>query len=148
MAYQRLFVASDHAGFPFKNQLVSYLKAHYDVVDLGPTSEERVDYPDFADQVCKKLIEDNNQKQCGILICGSGQGMAMRANKYKEIRAALCWDKDSAHLSREHNNANVLCLGARLLPAGTLLEVADEFLKTDFAGGRHQSRVEKIGLAT
>lgn len=113
--------------------------------DLGPDSADRVDYPDFADKLCKKLKD--NPEAHGILICGSGQGMAMRANRYPYIRAALCWNKESAKLSREHNNANVLCVGSRLLEKDVIFSILDEFLKTDFEGGRHKARVDKLNQA-
>jgi len=136
-----LKIASDHAGFQAKAQvLVDLDAAAFNVQDLGPTSDERVDYPDFADRVCTEIKADD----LGILICGSGQGMVMRANKYSNIRAALCWSVESAKLAKEHNNANVLCLGSRLLDADLIRKIIVTFLETPFAGGRHQGRVEKI----
>lgn len=143
-----LYLASDHAGFSVKEKVIASLQNELkinDIHDLGPDSEDRVDYPDFADRVCQKLRGQNSA--LGILICGSGQGMAMRANKYKHIRAALCWNPESATLSREHNNANVLCLGARLLSQDEILKILRAFLTTDFAGGRHETRVQKISKA-
>ena len=144
-----LYIASDHAGFSLKDTLVSIgwdeLKIDK-VQDLGPPSEDRVDYPDFADSLCQKL--KNSDTDFGLLICGSGQGMAMRANKYSHIRAALCWDEESAKLAREHNNANVLCVGARLLSEEKIRSIIKTFFTTDFAGGRHAARVEKIGSPT
>lgn len=143
MGDSTVFIASDHAGFPAKALITERLQAmSLEVHDMGPTSEDRVDYPDFADEVCHKL--KLHPESIGVLICGSGQGMAMRANKYRHIRAALCWDKESAELSRLHNQANVLCVGARLLPENELLEIVETFFKTEFEGGRHQGRVDKI----
>lgn len=142
----KILLASDHAGLDFKNLLKNHLK-DYQVEDLGPQSTESVDYTDFAEKLCKHITVQpahETPKTFGILICGSGQGMAMKANKYAHIRAALCWDLISTKLSREHNNANVLCLGGRLLPHGLALEMVDTFLKTSFVGGRHEKRVLKI----
>lgn len=138
-----VFVASDHAGFPVKDLVIKACqKLNLSVEDLGPSTDDRVDYPDFADEVSHKL--KLHPESFGILICGSGQGMAMRANKYRHIRAALCWNGESAKLSRQHNNANVLCLGSRLLDEKAILETIETFFSTDFEGGRHQGRVEKI----
>ena len=138
-----IYLASDHAGFPIKEKCRQKLaEMGFTTEDLGPTTEDRVDYPDFADKVCQQVKA--NPTHQGLLICGSGQGMAMRANKYKEIRAALCWTKESAELSRQHNDANILCVGARLLEESNILEILETFFNTEFEGGRHQNRVEKI----
>lgn len=137
---QSLFIASDHAGFALKE----YFKEHRPNLlwcDLGPLLEERVDYPDFADKVSAQVAQGHG---LGILICGSGQGMAMRANKYRDVRAALCWNTEVAELAREHNNANVLCLGGRLMAPELAVQILDIFLKTPFLGGRHQQRVDKL----
>ncbi len=139
----KIFIASDHAGFDFKNKIFEWLKNDFDIVDLGPSSEASVDYPDYADLVCHKL--KLNSEAFGILICGSGQGMAIRANKYPFIRAALIYNDDLAKLSREHNDANVLCIGSRYCSLDDAKKWATLFLKTPFAGGRHESRVAKIG---
>lgn len=139
----KIFIASDHAGFDFKNKIYEYFKTDFDVEDLGPTSEASVDYPDFADLVCQKLMISPNAY--GILICGSGQGMAIRANKYPFIRAALIYNDDLAKLSREHNDANVICIGSRYCSLEDAKNWATLFLNTPFAGGRHESRVAKIG---
>lgn len=138
-----VFIASDHAGLEVKKRLIKDLcRENFSVLDLGTHTANKVDYPDFADKLCEKIINEKNSK--GILICGSGQGMAMRANKYPFIRAALCWNEDSAKLAREHNKANVLCLGARLLNEDSFLKISKIFLNTEFEGGRHQPRVEKL----
>ena len=143
MDAKTLFIASDHAGFPIKSSMIEKASTlGWKVEDLGPSNQDSVDYPDFADQVCMKLSESPESK--GVLICGSGQGMAMRANKYPHIRAALCWSPESAELSRQHNNANILCVGARLIEKDSLLQILQTFLSVDFEGGRHQARVEKI----
>jgi len=142
----KILIASDHAGFELKEYLKKKLTQYF-FEDLGPSSESRVDYPDFAKKVCEKIKpEDTNQNptQFGVLICGSGQGMAMTANKYPHIRAALCWDHTTARLSREHNNANILCLGGRLIPFSLACEIFEIFMKTEFAKGRHSDRVKKI----
>ncbi len=137
---KRLLIASDHAGFAVKKQLIETMP-QFEWVDLGPQDDERVDYPDFADQLARRVLCDGGQ---GVLICGSGQGMAMRANRYPGIRAALAWSEDSARLAREHNNANVICFGARLLPVETIRRLIEIFVSTPFEGGRHVARVEKL----
>ncbi len=137
------YVASDHAGFDFKTIMLRRLKElGHSYEDLGPSSSDRVDYPDFADRLCLKMKDNPNAQ--GILICGSGQGMAIRANRYPFIRAALCWDKESCKLSREHNNANVLCVGSRLLEKDLIFSILDVFVETKFEGGRHEARVDKL----
>lgn len=140
---KRLFIASDHGGWVLKEKIKSHF-SNIEWVDLGPSEEtQSVDYPDYADLLCKKIEPHSNHPQ-GILICGSGQGMAIRANKFPHIRAALVWSAESSKLSREHNDANVLCLGGRLLPLNTALECVKIFLETPFEGGRHSNRVKKI----
>lgn len=143
----KILIASDHAGIELKTQLVEALKGQNQVDDLGPFSTDSVDYPDFADQVCRKLQSEENQpslKEFGILICGSGQGMALRANKYKNIRAALVYNDEIVKLSREHNNANIICIGARFCDFETALRWINLFKNTAFAQGRHQTRVAKV----
>ena len=142
---RRIAFGSDHAGLSLKNDLVRYLETRDSelvVEDLGPYESASVDYPDFADKVVAQIKTD--PKTIGILICGSGQGMAIRANRYPFIRAALCMTEEQASLSREHNDANILCLGARLTETHRAMEIVDTFLKTAFAGGRHQARVDKL----
>ncbi len=139
---KKVFVASDHAGVKLKTLIHDHLIANYAVKDLGPFDTSSVDYPDFAKKVCGEVLK--TPESVGILICGSGQGMAMTANKLKGIRAALCWDEPSAKLSRLHNDANVLCMGARLIPEGLAVLIAEKWLSTEFEGGRHQNRVKKI----
>lgn len=138
-----VYIASDHAGFPRKALAIEKLATlGFQIEDLGPQNDERVDYPDYADLLAHKLI--THPESLGLLICGSGQGMAMRANKYPHIRAGLCWSSESAELSRQHNNANVLCLGARLLAEDVFLQCIESFFSTEFEGGRHQNRVDKL----
>lgn len=157
----KIFVASDHAGVELKSQIVRDLQSknfipglNCEVIDMGPQSTESVDYPDYADLVAKKihglsLIQNQDSTlsmptEIGILICGSGQGMCMRANKYPAIRAALCWSPETARLSRSHNDANVLCLAARLVSADVCSQIVQIFLTTAFLGGRHAGRVAKV----
>jgi ribose 5-phosphate isomerase B len=137
----KIFIASDHAAFNEKNELRDYLKATYDVVDLGTNSLESTNYPEWA----KKLVgEVLKEKVPGILLCGSGIGVSMTANRFQGIRAALCRDVDDAKMSRLHNNANVLCLAGRKTPLEEMKKMADTFLTTSFEGGRHEKRVEQF----
>ncbi|MEA1915133.1 MAG: ribose 5-phosphate isomerase B [Campylobacterota bacterium] len=139
----KYFIASDHAGVKIKG-LVKELfenKGH-EVIDLGPQNTDRVDYPDFALKVCESVMNNENTK--GILICGTGLGMSMSANKFDGIRAALCHNEYSATMAREHNDANVLCLGERVNGEGMIEAIIDAWNSTEFAGGRHAQRVEKI----
>ena len=139
----RIIIGSDHGGYDLKAHIVSKLdrEGHHQVEDLGCHSPESVDYPDFAEQVCKRVIDDQNT--LGILICGTGIGMSLAANRNYEIRAALCHDEYSARMSREHNNANILCLGARVIGTGLAETIVETWLASSFSGGRHQSRIEK-----
>ena len=139
----KIFIASDHAGFSTKKNVIDFLKNKYSVIDLGPTNEDRTDYPDYADKVAQEMKKDLENSK-GILICGSGQGMAMRANKYPFIRAALCWNEESARLSRQHNDANVLVMPGRFIDHEMAEKILDEFFNSGFEGGRHQKRIEKI----
>ena len=140
---KKLILASDHAGFKLKEEIKKFLvKKRKKVVDLGAYNTKSVDYPDFAHRLCSKMKKNNNQ--FGILICGSGTGMVMTANKHKNIRAALCYNAKSTKLSRLHNNANVMTIGARLTKKNVALKCVSTFLKTDFDGGRHLRRVKKI----
>ena len=152
-----IYIASAHAGFELKMSLVKYLQSHkYQVHDLGTTGLDSVDYPDYADRVCKKLISDpqltsgtsKETRSLGILVCGSGQGMAMRANKYPSIRAALVYSEDVARLSREHNDANVICLGARFCTLENAEKWINIFINTEFSEGRHRQRVDKTSQST
>ena len=136
-------IGSDHAGFLLKQVVIEQLLAWgHEVLDMGCHSEESIDYPDYAHPVASLVEETPGLK--GILICGSGNGINMTANKHQGIRAALCWLPEIAVLARAHNNANVLCLPARFLNNETALNIVDEFLKTAFEGGRHEKRVAKI----
>ncbi len=139
----RVAIASDHAGFRLKSLVIEHLKsAAYQVDDVGPASPERCDYPDYASAVSQQVTEGN--ADYGVLVCGSGVGMSMAANKIRGIRAALAHNPMTARLSREHNDANVLCLGSRLIGEAVALESVDAFLAGRFQGGRHQDRIAKM----
>ena len=140
----KVSIASDHAGFAMKKKIMEYLESNdFSLIDRGPDSSNSVDYPDFAKKVCNDLVEEDADR--GILICGSGQGMAMVANKYKGIRAALCVSEEMTELARAHNDANILTLGARLVDESTAISCVDKFFSTPFEGDRHIKRVNKIG---
>ena len=140
---KRVILASDHAGFKLKKIKKKFLiKKKKKILDLGTKNTNPVDYSDFAHLLSKKIKKNSNQ--FGILVCGSGIGMDMAANRHKNIRAALCYDIKSTKLSRQHNNANVMTLGARLIKKKVALKCVSLFIKTDFKGGRHLRRVNKI----
>ena len=140
----RILIASDHAGFFLKQLLIEKLSATgFTFEDLGCNSAEKsVDYPDYAQKLAKKITD--KKAQFGILICGSGVGISIAANRFPAVRAALCTNAKTAKLSRQHNNANVLCLGARLISETTALAAAKAFLTTEFEGERHERRVAKL----
>jgi ribose 5-phosphate isomerase B len=139
----KIAIGGDHAGFQYKKELIEELKKKgYEVKDFGPFTDASVDYPDFAHPVSESVEKKEND--FGILICGSGNGVAMTANKHKGIRAALCWTEELARLSRQHNNANVLCLPARFISLDDAKLFSNAFITTPFEGGRHGSRVEKM----
>ncbi len=136
-------IANDHAAVDYKKRLVDYLTAKgYICLDLGTDTEESVDYPIYADKVCRKITA--GEADLGILICGTGIGMSIAANKHKGIRASLCGDPVSASLTRQHNNANILCMGARIISFEKTVEITDAFLEAEFLGGRHQRRVDML----
>ncbi|GHU86540.1 ribose 5-phosphate isomerase B [Bacteroidia bacterium] len=146
-------IASDHAGFDMKQHILQHLSNKYDFEDLGVYTPERADYPDYAKRVVNYLVEHSENKNLeqespvktkGILLCGSGNGMQMTANKYPFIRAALCWNEEIAKLARQHNDANILVLPARFIEAGEVYKCVDAFFSTEFEGGRHLERVKKI----
>jgi len=143
MKIKGIILASDHAGFKLKNEIKRFLiKKRKKILDVGTKNSNSVDYPVFAHKLSKRINRDRNS--FGILICGSGIGMDMTANKYKNIRAALCYDLKSTKLSRQHNNANVMALGARLTKKKIALKCVNAFLNTKFKGGRHLRRIKKI----
>jgi ribose 5-phosphate isomerase B len=135
----KIYIASDHAAFNEKEILVAHLKNKYEVIDLGTNSLESTNYPEWAQKLVIKVREEGMQ---GILLCGSGIGICMAANRFKGIRAALCRDEDDAKMSRLHNNANVLCLSGRKTEHEMIKKIADVFLSTGFEGGRHQTRID------
>ena len=141
--FNKVSISSDHAGFKLKEKIKQNLKRKkITVIDLGPKTDSSVDYPDFAKKVARNVA--SKKSKIGILICGSGTGMAMSANKIKKIRAAVCYNKASTSLSRKHNNANILALGSRLTKKQTALKLVNIFLSTKFEGGRHLRRIKKI----
>ncbi|MEJ2500543.1 MAG: ribose 5-phosphate isomerase B [Campylobacterales bacterium] len=143
----KFYIATDHAGFELKNYTVELLKEKgHEVIDLGPYSQDRVDYPDFAVKLCNAVLEDEEDAD-GILICGSGIGMSMTANRFSGIRAALCHDAYTATMARAHNDANVLCFGERVVGRGVAESMIDAWVAGAFEGGRHTGRVEKIEAA-
>jgi len=139
----KYFIGADHAGVDFKAFVKElFEKRGHEVIDMGPSNKDRVDYPDFAAKVCQEVLKNENSK--GILICGSGLGMSMSANKFDGIRAALCHNEYSAVMARQHNDANVLCLGERVSGPGMIEAIVDAWDTNSFEGGRHQNRVDKI----
>lgn len=141
--FKKICIASDHAGFKLKESIKDFLvNKNISIIDLGPLNEDSVDYPDFAKKVSQRL--KNKRSDVGILVCGSGTGMAISANKVKGIRAAVCYNPNSTRLSRMHNNANIITLGSRLTKKKKALHLVTTFLQTKFEGGRHLRRVKKI----
>ena len=140
---KKLFISSDHAGFILKEEIKKKFKRKYSFIDLGTdNSKTSVNYPDYAHKLCKKVSK--NTKNIGILVCGSGMGMSMAANRHKKIRAAVCYSVKNTRLSRLHNNANIITLGSRLTKKNTAFKCIEVFMKTKFEGGRHNKRVKKI----
>ena len=141
--FKKICIASDHGGFSLKEAIKDHLiKKNISIIDLGPSENKTVDYPDYAKKVANRIKA--KKSDVGILVCGSGTGMAISANKTKTIRAAVCYNVNSTRLSREHNNANIISLGARLTSKKLSLKLVNIFLKTKFEGGRHLKRVNKI----
>ena len=140
---KKIFISSDHAGYNLKEQIKNKFKKKYYFEDLGTDSSKvSVNYPDYAHKLCKKVAK--NTKNIGILVCGSGMGMSMAANRHKKIRAAVCYSTKNTKLSRLHNNANIITLGSRLTKKNTAFKCIDVFVNTKFEGGRHKKRVRKI----
>jgi ribose 5-phosphate isomerase B len=143
MKVNKVAIGSDHAGFDLKETVKKFLKQkNIEFKDYGPFSDDRADYPDFAHPVALAITEKS--ADLGILICGSGNGINMTANKHQAVRSALCWQEDIAEMARLHNNANIIALPARYMSEESALNCVDIFLKTDFEGGRHAERVSKI----
>ena len=140
---KKLFISSDHAGYNLKEQIKKKFNKKFSFIDLGThNSKISVNYPDYAHKLCKKVA--NNSKNMGILVCGSGMGMSMAANRHKKIRAAVCYSPKNTKLSRLHNNANIITLGSRLTKKNTAFKCIEIFVNTKFEGGRHSKRVRKI----
>ena len=135
-------IGNDHAGVDYKNYIIENLNDKHDIKNHGTDPESSVDYPDFAHPVSSDV--DNKKSDLGILICGSGNGVAMTANKYKKVRAALCWNEELAVLAKQHNNANIVCIPARFISKEEALQIVKSFIQTGFEGGRHERRVNKI----
>ena len=143
MKIKKLVIGCDHAGYDLKLKVIEHLKAQdIEILDVGTNSTASCDYPDYADALCKAITSGECER--GILICGTGIGMSMAANKHKGIRAACCSDTFSARLTREHNDANVLCFGARVVGEGLAYDLADLFVSTDYEGGKHARRVAMV----
>ena len=139
---KKIAIACDHAGFEYKEIIKKHLEGKFEVEDFGTFSPDSVDYPDFVHPAADSIEQGRNE--LGILICGSGNGVQMTANKHQKIRCALCWMPELAGLARQHNDANMLALPARYIASQLALDIVDLFLTTPFEGGRHQNRVEKI----
>ena len=141
--FKKICIASDHGGYNLKEAIKDHLiKKNISVIDLGPFENKTVDYPDYAKKIANRIKA--KKSDTGILVCGSGTGMAISANKIKTIRAAVCYNDRSTRLSRQHNNANIIALGARLTSKVLSLKLVEIFLKTKFEGGRHLKRIKKI----
>lgn len=142
----KIAIGGDHAGYQYKKSLIAQLEQQrHEVKDFGPGSEASVDYPDHVHPLASAV--EGQEHDLGILICGSGNGVAMTANKHPQVRAALCWTPEIAALARQHNNANILCIPARFVSEQTAAEMVTAFLNTPFEGGRHQARVDKIACS-
>ena len=141
--FKKICISSDHAGFKLKESIKDFLtNKNISIIDLGPMNENSVDYPDYAKKVSNRI--KSKRSDVGILVCGSGTGMAISANKIKGIRAAVCYNSRSTRLSRQHNDANIIAIGSRLTKKNTALQLVSIFLGTEFEGGRHLRRVKKI----
>ncbi len=139
---KKIAIAADHAGFEYKELIKKYLEGKVEIQDFGTYSTDSVDYPDYVHPAASSV--ESGENGLGILICGSGNGVQITANKHQKIRCALCWMPEIAALAREHNDANMISIPARFISKELAYEIVDQFLNTDFAGGRHQNRVNKI----
>lgn len=143
MPYKKIAIGSDHAGFVLKEIIIKYLKdRNYHVLDRGSNSAESVDYPEYAASVCRSVL--SGESDAGVLICGTGIGMSIAANRFRGIRAALCHDAFTAKMSRKHNNANIIVMGAGVIGAETAKDMLNVWLTEEFEGGRHERRINKI----
>jgi len=141
---KKIAIAADHAGFEYKELMKKYLEGKAEVTDYGTYSTDSVDYPDYVHPAASSV--ENGENELGILICGSGNGVQITANKHQKIRCALCWMPEIASLARQHNDANMISIPARFIAKELAFEIVDKFLTTDFEGGRHQNRVDKIAF--
>lgn len=141
----KVVIGSDHAGFALKEKVKAFISSHFelDITDVGTYSEDSTDYPDYA-HLAANLIASDLENTIGVLICGSGNGISMAANKHRDIRAALCWTEEIAELARLHNDANIVSLPARFISEDLAFDIVNRFLNTSFEGGRHANRVNKI----
>jgi ribose 5-phosphate isomerase B len=140
---EKLFIACDHGAWEEKDKLKDHLSSKYEVIDLGTTGSESVNYPDFGQALAKKVIETSGR---GILLCGSGIGISIAANRFKGMRAALCRTEWDAKMSRAHNNSNVICFGGRVSALEDIIKMTDVWLSTEFEGGRHQNRIDLLDV--
>ena len=140
----KIAIAADHAGYEYKEILKKHLEKQYEIQDFGTYSTDSVDYPDFVHPAASSV--ENGENEFGILICGSGEGVSVTANKHQKIRCALCWMPEIAALARQHNDANMIALPARFIAKELAIEIVEQFLTTSFEGGRHQNRVDKIAF--
>ena len=140
---RKIAIAGDHAGYELKEIIKNHLKDKYEVQDFGTHSLDSVDYPDFVHPAASSV--EIGENELGILICGSGQGVSMTANKHQKIRCALCWEVELAELAKQHNDANMVAIPARFVSEELAVKIIEAFLTTEFEGGRHQNRVDKIG---
>ena len=141
---KKIGICCDHAGFEYKEYLKKALEGKFEITDYGTYSTDSVDYPDFVHPAASSV--ESGENEFGILLCGSGQGVQLSANKHKDIRCAVCWMPEIAELSRQHNNANMVAIPARFISKELALEIVQKFLKTGFEGGRHELRVNKISF--
>jgi ribose 5-phosphate isomerase B len=141
---RKIAIAADHAGFEYKEIVKNYLSENFEVQDFGTFSTDSVDYPDFVHPAATSV--ENGENELGILLCGSGNGVQITANKHQKIRCALCWMPEIATLARQHNDANMISIPARFISKELAIEIVNNFLSTDFEGGRHQNRVDKIAF--
>ncbi|GGG45171.1 ribose 5-phosphate isomerase B [Epilithonimonas arachidiradicis] len=141
---KKIAIAADHAGFEYKELIKKYLEGKVEIKDYGTYSADSVDYPDYVHPAASSI--ENGENELGILICGSGNGVQITANKHQKIRCALCWMPEIASLARQHNDANMISIPARFISKELAFEIVDKFLTTDFEGGRHQNRVDKIAF--
>lgn len=145
MKIKTIAIGCDHAGFPYKSSVIRLLQSKgIKVLDMGTDSSDAVDYPDFVHPVADSI--ENQESELGVTLCGSGNGVAMTANKHQNIRAAICWNEDLATLSRQHNNANIISIPVRFVSEELALKMVETFVNTEFEGGRHARRVNKISI--